>query len=163
MHSRTHTVNNELLALMGKHTKQSYTQQHPYNLSVWEKQREREGEREHLQRERENISVWNYRFASTCVQIHRGDCLLLKCHEASHIQQHSGALSFFSSTGWKQQGCRNQLLSIKSLRQCALGPLKVLLPLPPSPPFLRCRATRRRRLPLKATSAYMSATWFPAV
>lgn len=32
--THTHRVNNELLAVMGKHSEQSYTQQHIYNLCV---------------------------------------------------------------------------------------------------------------------------------
>lgn len=111
--THTHTVNNELLAVMGKHTEQSYTQQHTYNLYLCVSEKQRESSK--VGGGGECIYVLNYRFASTCAQIHRGNCLLLKCQEASNIQQHLRAeFLYFPPAGWNQQGCKNQLLSIKS-------------------------------------------------
>lgn len=87
--TRAHTqtwsnLNNELLAVMGKHCEQKlHPAAHFQSLFVYvRKKKQSERESKH------NIYVWNYRFASACVQIHCGDCLLLKCQEASNIQQH---------------------------------------------------------------------------
>lgn len=111
--THTHTVNNELLAVMGKHTEQSYTQQHTYNLylCVSEKQRESKvggrGGRVHLCVE-----------LQICINLCADTPWQLFTSQVSRSFQHPAALegrvSLFSPAGWNQQGCKNQLLSIKS-------------------------------------------------